>query len=57
MAEFTLPRNSKITRGRTYKPETGERLNVLRENAQNASVGTIQEVRIFVGQRSALAVW
>lgn len=26
MAEFTLPKNSKITRGREYEPEKGERL-------------------------------
>jgi hypothetical protein len=26
MAEFTLPKNSKIVRGRTWKPQKGERL-------------------------------
>jgi succinate dehydrogenase / fumarate reductase iron-sulfur subunit len=26
LAEFTLPRNSKITKGRTYAPEQGKRL-------------------------------
>ena len=30
MAEFTLPRNSKITRGRTYEPQQGARLRTFK---------------------------
>lgn len=30
MAEFTLPKNSKITRGRDYEPEEGERLRAIK---------------------------
>jgi succinate dehydrogenase / fumarate reductase, iron-sulfur subunit len=30
LAEFTLPRNSKIAKGRTYKAETGQRLKAFR---------------------------
>ena len=30
MAEFTLPKNSKITKGRTYKPEEGKRLRTFK---------------------------
>ena len=30
MAEFTLPRNSRITKGRTYKPEAGEKLKTFK---------------------------
>src|SRR6476646_8281154 len=30
MAEFTLPRNSKIGRGRDYKPEDGKRLRTFK---------------------------
>ena len=30
MAEFTLPKNSKITKGRTYEPEQGARLRTFK---------------------------
>ena len=30
MAEFTLPKNSKITRGREWKPEEGKRLRTFK---------------------------
>ncbi|MDQ3483664.1 MAG: 2Fe-2S iron-sulfur cluster-binding protein, partial [Pseudomonadota bacterium] len=30
MAEFTLPKNSRITKGRTYQAEAGERLKTLK---------------------------
>src|SRR6476620_1451812 len=30
LAEFTLPKNSKITRGRDYKPEEGKRLKTFK---------------------------
>ena len=30
MAEFTLPRNSKITKGRAWKPEEGKRLKTFK---------------------------
>jgi succinate dehydrogenase / fumarate reductase, iron-sulfur subunit len=30
MTEFTLPKNSKIVRGRTWKPEEGERLRTFK---------------------------
>jgi len=30
LAEFTLPRNSKITKGRTYQPEAGEKLKTFK---------------------------
>ena len=30
MAEFTLPKNSKITKGREYKPEEGKRLKTFK---------------------------
>jgi succinate dehydrogenase / fumarate reductase iron-sulfur subunit len=30
LAEFTLPRNSKITKGRAWKPEEGKRLRTFK---------------------------
>ena len=30
LAEFTLPKNSKITKGREYKPEEGKRLKTFK---------------------------
>ena len=30
MAEFTLPKNSKIVKGRAYKPESGTRLKTFK---------------------------